>query len=289
MKKLFILFILLTTLQLNAQDTDSIKTNHFGRYLFAPSAFGIDKDSKSYTNIDLFVQDFRFGITDRFSLGAGTSFVLNPVYIMPTYTYQINDKSALSVGDLFLCTTYENFNYGNLFYGLYTYGSIDNNVTIGAGLWTSKLSNDEIETIDPEMDPSFIVYNKEIETISPAFNFSAQVKLSTNTYFVTENYWFKLNMDASADLKEPHPSAGYDITVRSEEYAIEESILAGILGLRFINKKNPLKSWQISSIWVLAHQGEIPDKYKQPGWETYRKEDKYFFFPIPFISYTIKF
>jgi len=289
MKKLIFILFILSAFKLSAQNSDSISVNYSHRYLFAPSAFGMDKGTKSYTNIDLFVQDFQFGITDKFSIITGTSFVLNPVYIIPTYTYQINEKSAIAVGDLFLCTTYDNFNYGNLFYGLYTYGSIENNFTIGAGIWTSKLSKDETETIDPVMDPSFIVYNKEIETISPAFNFSAQVKLSDNTFFVTENYWFKINMDASADLKEPHPSAGYDITVRSEEYAIEESILAGILGLRLVSKKKPSRYWQISSIYVLAYQGEIPEEYKQPGWETYRKENKYIFFPIPFISYTIKF
>jgi len=205
---------------------------------------------------------------------------------MPTYTYQINEKSALAVGDLFLFTTYDSFNYGNLFYGMYTYGSIDNNFTIGAGLWTSKEGKNETETIEQTPDPSFVEYSIEINTISPAFNFSAQLKLSSHTYFITENYLFKINMDATADLRDATTSY---IILRSEHYAIEETVLAGILGLRFINKKNPLKSWQISSIYVLAHHGKIPDEYKQPNWETYNNENGYSFFPIPFISYTIKF
>lgn len=261
------------------------------RYLFAPSAFGMDKGMRSYTNYDIFVQDFQFGITDRFSISTGTSAFLNPVYLIPNYTFQINNKSAFAIGDLFLCSTYGDFLYGNLFYGLYTRGSLDNNFTVGAGLWISKLGKDETETIDQGPDPSFIAYKIKITTTSPAFNFSAQVKLSGNTFFITENYWFKINMDAVADLKGPNPSGAlYDITIRSEHYAIEETVLAGILGLRLINKKNPNKSWQISSIYVLAHHGDIPDEYQQPGWETYNnKEGGYSFFPIPLISYTKRF
>ncbi len=286
MKKIIFILFILSTFNIHAQNSDTVSVNYSHRYLFAPSAFAMEKGTKSYTNIDLFVQDFQFGITDRFSLGAGTSFVLNPVYIMPTYTYQINDKSALAVGDLFLCTTYDNFNYGNLFYGMYTYGSIDNNFTIGAGLWTSLLGDDETETIDPGMQPSFVEYSVSINTISPAFNFSAQLKLSRNTYFITENYWFKFNMDAIADLMDDSDA---NIILRSEHYAMEETVLAGIFGLRFINKKNPLKSWQISSIYVLAHHGNIPNEYKQPDWETDHSENGYSFFPIPFISFSKKF
>lgn len=269
----------------------SDKSNYGCRYLFAPSAFGMKKGTKSYTNYDLFVEDFQFSITDRLSIYTGTSVFLNPVYVIPTYTFKINDKSSFAVGDLFLFTTYGDFLYGNLFYGLYTRGNLDNNFTIGAGLWTSQLGKNETETIDQDPDPSFISYKVKIPTTSPAFNFSAQFKLSKNTYFVTENYWFKINMDAIADLKGPNPSgAWYDITIRSEHYAKEETVLAGILGLRIINKKNPSKSWQISSIYVLAHNGDIPDKYQQPDWDTYdTKEGGYSFFPIPLISFTKKF
>jgi hypothetical protein len=290
MKRLIFILFLLSTLATGAQNSDSISLNSSHRYIFAPSAFSMDKGTKNYTNYNLFAQDFKLGLSDRFSLSIGTSVILNPVYVIPTYSFKINDKSALACGDLFIFTTYDSFNYGNLFYGLYTYGSIDNNFTIGAGLWTAKEGKNETEIIDPDIDPSFIEYNKEIKTISPAFNFSAQIKLSKNTYFITENYWFKLNVDATADLKESNPyNPSYDITLRSEHYAIEETIFAGILGLRLINKKNSLKSWQISSIYVLAYQGKTPEEYKQPGWETYRKENEYIFFPIPLISYTKKF
>jgi len=285
-EKAFFILLILSNFNLSAQNTDSVKTIHSNRYLFAPSAFGIVKGAKSYTNIDLFIQDFQFGISDRFSIGAGTSIALNPVYIMPTYTYQINDKSALAVGDLILCTTYDNFNYGNLFYGLYTRGNIDNNFTIGAGLWTSKLGKYETETIEQTPDLSFVEYSVKINTISPAFNFSVQLRLSQNTYFISENYWFMINMDAIADLRDA--TTNY-IILRSEHYAMEETVLAGILGLRLISKKNPSRSWQISSIYVFAHHGKIPDKYKQPNWETDNNEDGYSFFPVPFISYTIKF
>lgn len=285
----FILFFI-STLNLNAKNIDSLKTNYSGRYLFAPSAFRIDKGYKSYTNIDLFIQDFQFGITNNLSVSAGTSIILNPVYIIPNYSFRINDKSAFAIGDLFLLTTYDHVEFGNLFYALYSRGNCDNNFTIGAGLWYSKIGEDQTETINPDIDPSFVVYEKEIKTISPAFNFSAQLKLSKHTYFITENYWFKMNMDANADLKGPNPVDGsYEITLQSDHYAIEETVLAGIFGLRLLNKKNHQKSWQISSIYILAHNGEIPEEYKQPGWETYNNEGGYLFFPIPFITYTVKF
>lgn len=261
-----------------------VKQFYASKYLFAPSAYPMGKGMKSYTNINVFVQDFQFGISESFSISMGTSIVLNPVYINPSYSFKINNKSAFAVGDLFLFTTYDHIEYGNLLYAIYTRGNFNNNFTIGAGLWISKFGEDNTEILDPGDGNTFTEYNSKIKTTSPAFNFSTQLKLSEHAYFISENYWFKINMSSITELRD-----NSDNIIRAENYAMKETILAGIFGLRLINKKNNLKSWQLSSIYILAHHGEIPDKYKQEGWETYTKEGGYLFIPLPYITYTIKF
>ena len=92
---------------------------------------------------------------------------------------------------------------------MYTRGNVENNFTLGAGFWYSEIGKNEEEIIEPTMDPSFIAYNKKITTSSPAFNFSTQLKLSEYVYFLSENYWFKLNMDGSADMSD----GGFDFDI----------------------------------------------------------------------------
>jgi hypothetical protein len=284
----------------SSSEKDTIETeyNNAGRYLFAPSSFGLEKGDIYYSTYNILLNDIQYGLSDNFSIGGGASLILTPVHLMATYSYPINEKSSFAVGDLALLGFGFEF-YGNLFYGMYTYGNKNNNITIGAGLWTSTVGKDETETITPDRDPPFTAYKIKTNSVSPAFNLSAQLKLSDNLYFITENYGVKLNTSSTADLKGPHPNGeDHDITLRSEHYEEEVILIAGILGLRYISKKNPLNTWQFGAIYIFNHQSEVPDKYTQPGWETYGEDDfgttymgnnNRLFIPIPFISYSRKF
>ena len=249
----------------------SDRSTYANRYMFAPSAFGIKKEVNSYTTYAFLLQDFQFGISERFSMGLGTTIFFIPIYFMPTYTYQINDKSAFAIGDLLMFSPYKDFTYfGNLFYGLYTRGSLDNNFSVGVGLWTA--TETDIGT----------------KSISPAFNISASIKTAENTYFLTENYYVQMNSDNGAYYEMYDPVN--DIYIHEHKnFNQETTIIGGISGFRFISKRNPQNSWQLGLIYIFVYYGEVPDEYKQPGWGVHVEENSVEFLGIPILSYSRKF
>ena len=249
----------------------SDRSTYANRYMFAPSAFGIKKEVNSYTTYAFLLQDFQFGISERFSMGVGTTIFFIPIYFMPTYTYQINDKSAFAIGDLLMFSPYKDFTYfGNLFYGLYTRGSLDNNFSVGIGLWTAT-----------ETDIGS-------KTTSPAFNISASFKTSDNTYFLTENYFVQMNENTTVHY-EYYDNVNDNYLYNDEEFSRNILVIGGISGFRFIGQKYPKNSWQLGLVYIFLRFDDFPDKYKQPGWVTFKDYDNMNFIPIPFISYSRKF
>jgi len=253
---------------------DLIKTKSLyqGRYIFAPSAFGINKGTFSYSNYSLILNEIQFGIDDNFSLGIGNNILYFPFYLMPTITYQINEKSAFAIGDLLLLTPVPDMIFmGNLLYGLYTRGSLDNNFTIGVGLWTTSF---------------------EAQTVSPAYNISAQLKISENAYFLTENFWFQMNFETGASypnqIDDPSCEGCYWIEYVEEEFIRKETIMFGLSGIRFIGNNNPKNSYQLGLIYIILKHGSVPYQYTQPPWEIEYTENQIEFIAFPLLSYSRK-
>ena len=235
-----------------------------GRYLFAPSAFGVDKGINSYTNYDIFLQDIQFGISNSFSLGLGTTLFAMPFYVMPTYYHQINEKSAFAIGDLVMFVPYNDFSFfGNLLYGLYTRGNMDNNFSIGIGIWT---------TTDSDIAS---------ETISPTINLSSSIRINDKIQFLTENYYVQMN--AETDF---HYRPGEIVEeFKDETFSQYINVIGGISGLRFYTQ-NPRNSWQLGLVYYFTIW-DFPDKYDEAGWYNFKNEIG--FMAIPIISYSRKF
>lgn len=235
------------------------KNPHNNMYMFSPTSYSLSQGDFYYSTYYLLTHDIQYGITDRFTFRAGADIFFIPFYLLPSYTFPINDKSAFAVGDLLLITG--DLFAGNLLYGMYTRGNYQNNFTIGAGFWTSNISR---------LGPT---------NASPAFNFSAQLKLSGNTYFLTENYGFNLYMDQWIYN---------ELTDVEEEYARADKILFGLSGIRLISRKNIRRSWQFGLVYVFCFNGKAPDRYNNPGW---RREGagKIEIYPVPLIGYSVKF
>lgn len=233
------------------------------RYLFAPSAFPMKESLFSYSNITLGLHDFRYGVSDRFSLGFGTTMLFFPIYIMPSYSIPINEESSFAIGDLMLLSPYADLSFfGNLLYGMYTKGSAEKNFSIGLGLWT---------TIDCDLAR---------KTFSPAINFSAMLKTSYNSYFITEFYAFQYNMNDYATYFE-NDEPQFD-----EDFLQAKYIAGGISGFRIIGKNYPRNSWQFALAYIFIFSGDFPDKYDKPYWRVNSEDDSSNFTPWPIISYT---
>ncbi|MEX0770620.1 MAG: hypothetical protein WD035_07800 [Balneolaceae bacterium] len=112
------------------------------RYFFAPNAIGLRKGHGYYQNTWVFFNNVNYGVTNNFSIGGGLvpGFLLGgglsatPVWILPKLSIPIAyDKVHLAAGAMIGGTLGSDGGGGGLLYGSGTFGSSDNNVTVGLG------------------------------------------------------------------------------------------------------------------------------------------------------------
>jgi hypothetical protein len=115
------------------------------RYVIGPSAIPLRKGEGYYQNLYLFGQSVNFGVTDNLSIGGGTEiasliFAQEPPFVFfltPKYGRKLCKKVHAGAGILYV---YEKLSYGSrsgnhigIPYAIGTYGTADNNVTLGIG------------------------------------------------------------------------------------------------------------------------------------------------------------
>jgi hypothetical protein len=151
------------------------KVENSKRYFFQPGAYGLRKRESYYQNAMLLINQINVGITDNFLLGGGIipffapSLTYAPLWLNTKITFPIyDDKLVLGLSGYFftIFTSSENSNFGIAIANA-TYGSNYRNITIGIGYG---YSDGELAT-------------------SPSFNLSAVFKLTSQWFFVTENYF----------------------------------------------------------------------------------------------------
>jgi hypothetical protein len=117
---------------------------HGTRYFFAPNAIGLQKGTGYYQNAWIFFNNVNYGLSDNFSIGAGMipGFLFGggldatPFWILPKLSIPIvGDQFHLGVGAMIGGIV--GSGSGALFYGSGTYGSTDNNLTVGLGYGAS--------------------------------------------------------------------------------------------------------------------------------------------------------
>lgn len=117
---------------------------HGTRYFFAPNAIGLKKGTGYYQNAWIFFNNVNYGITDRFSIGAGLipGFLFGggidatPLWILPKLSIPVSgDNFHLGVGAMIGGVI--GSGSGALFYGSGTVGSTDKNLTVGLGYGAS--------------------------------------------------------------------------------------------------------------------------------------------------------
>ncbi len=142
------------------------------RYLFSPSAFSLKKGEAYYQNTYLVLNSFNYGVTDRFTIGAGfeliSTFSGEPIFfITPKYTFPINEKWNAGAGVLYVNSSVsDDFTGLGIGYGIVTYGNRDNNATFGTGFG----------------------YVDGGVSGKPVFTLSGMKRLSQKTSLVTENW-----------------------------------------------------------------------------------------------------
>jgi len=251
--------------QQQVKTSRSAAGEHKSRYFFAPSSYNLQKGELYYNSLYFFLHDVQYGISDKFSLGMGTTIMGFPFYLTPKITIPYNDKSTFAFGDLLLLGTWNTDFFGNLLYLTYTRGGYENNFTVGTGI---------LYTNDGKATNT---------TTAPIINFSGLGKVSDHIFFITENY------ASSISSKQ---DASYSNYVTSEYYSevFDQNIffIYGLTGFRFINRTKDVISWQLGLTYLYRSFGPIPLRYKGANWYTSTREDaKFITFPV--VGFTRKF
>ena len=126
---------------------------HDTRYFFSPSAFGLEKGEGYFGHSYWMLWQTQYGITDEFSIGAGTTPWGFPATLNAKYSFNIKGdiNAALGwfwVGDLFWGS---NESLLNMPYAVITKGSKENNITLGAAY---NLATPLEDLRDDVVDPS---------------------------------------------------------------------------------------------------------------------------------------
>lgn len=151
------------------------------RYFWQPNGYGLKKGEGYYQNVWVLFNSFAVGVNDYFSIGggiiplfffAGTS---TPVWITPKFSIPVKENTY-NVGLGVLAGTVlgeEEAGFGIL-YGINTFGTRDNNVSIGVGYG---YTGDELAD-------------------SPTITLSAMFRTGARGYFITENYYISAGNDS---------------------------------------------------------------------------------------------
>ena len=151
------------------------------RYFWAPNGYGLKKGEGYYQNIWVLWNQVSYGITDNFSVGGGIIplflFAGSPTPVFATAKFSIpvvKNKVNLAGGAIVGAVLGEYETGFGLLYGLSTFGTPDNNVSLGLGYGFS---------------------GEDGWASSPTINLSGMFRLGSRAYFLTENYFFSFEDD----------------------------------------------------------------------------------------------
>lgn len=143
------------------------------RYFWAPNGYGLEKGTSYYQNIWILYNQFSFGLTNNFSIGAGflplflfggTS---SPFWIVPKVSIPVvKDKFNLGTGAFLGTILGEDAGVFGLLYGTTTFGSRDKNISFGLAYG---FAQDEWLNV-------------------PVINVASMIRTGPKGYFITENY-----------------------------------------------------------------------------------------------------
>ena len=110
------------------------------RLFFAPTGRGLRKGEGTLQDVDVYFLGVNYGVTNNFSIGGYLSLVPGldvsdqVLVFTPKLSFPVSDKVSFGAGLLYLRVPTDNSSVGaGIGYGALTYGSADNNFTVGLG------------------------------------------------------------------------------------------------------------------------------------------------------------
>lgn len=225
------------------------------RYSFTTNAFPIKK-GVNYSMISFHGPEIHFAVTNKFSLGAMTTWIGSPFAFVGKYTFwSPKPKINFAIGDMIGTTGYLNQGkgYGNLAWISATYGSRINNITLSGGYLGLGT-----------FDNSFNRYGM-MGSIAGIY------KISKKAYFIFDSMISVTKRDGNRIV---YKNSGYDdygimqFTQTTEPYP-QNITFFFMPGVRFIQTES--KAFQFSMAGVVSYQNDNSTS-----------------FPIPMISWMYK-
>jgi hypothetical protein len=144
------------------------------RYFWSPNGYNLKKGEGYYQNVWILFNQAVYGITDHFSAGVGVmplflfSGTATPAWITLKYSVPVvKDKVSIGVGALAGTVIGVNSGTAGILYGISTFGSKDNNLSVGMG-WG--FADGQIAR-------------------NPTVNINGMIRTGARGYFITENYF----------------------------------------------------------------------------------------------------
>lgn len=155
------------------------------RYFWSPNGYGLKEGEGYYQNIWVLWNQFSYGVTNNFSVGGGVIplflFGGAPTPVFGTAKFSIpvkKEKLNLGAGAIVGTVLGEEETGFGIVYGLSTFGSHDNNVTVGMGYgfaggeWAR----------------------------SPLININGMFRVASRGYIITENYYINAGNESAVIL-----------------------------------------------------------------------------------------
>jgi hypothetical protein len=112
----------------------TFKNPHPSRYFYSPTALPMEKNELYIQSVYFLTAQVQYGITENFSAGITTSFLLSPIAITAKYSMKLDDKNHFAIGGLAGSLSWiDNESYLGLGFASYTYGTAESNITLAAG------------------------------------------------------------------------------------------------------------------------------------------------------------
>ena len=244
-------------------DEDSIAqlNHHSSRYVFAPSAYPINKGAFYYQNYDLLLNDVQMGITDHFRMGIGYAFPLF-MYLTPKYSLPLRKNHTLAVGDIAAFSVFTKASSSmwlNTLYGMYTIGNTKNNVSLGLGILQSS-----------DLDGNHAITNLSgMHSITPNFYVVGEAWFNNRVRHFTSSY-----MDYVYDATK----MDYAPKTISVDANLHRNTLFTSIQFRIIGHNHRTTAWSfgISSYWEhgerYGYDATVPLWDKIPGQVVYEKQ-----------------
>lgn len=232
---------------------------HASRHFFAPTAISLKAGEGYFQDVYLFLGFVNYGITDNILIGGGSSIIPgvgldNQVFFFnPKVGFPVNEKIHLGGGVFYASFPFDDDvrEHAGIIYSVGTYGTTDNNVTVGLG---------------------YSLFNGVVDN-TPMAMLGGMYRLSRRTALVTENWLMLVDYRKEEEMVryywDEHTQTAYKDYYATYTDKYNAPMVITSYGIRFFSEKLCV---DMAFFNIVGGMG--PEKFFVPG--------------IPYVDFVVK-